>query len=593
MSSLVFLVLYVNLYRAELESERTRAAEQVNQLLQTSLENAMLKRDLEGLRVIVERLGQQAHIDSVFITDRGGEIRFANTPSLLGGRHPPPRGEPFTEFVTNAAGRKVLRSVNPVANQPVCETCHGSSAENPRNGTLYVEYDAAPIVEQARRTTLVLMGAGAIVVVLNIAGGWWFIRRNVLAPIQRLTGASRRLTAGDLGARAALPGVDELSELGHSFDRMADELKTRIDEGHRQREFLQQLVDAIPDGVRVITPDYRVILVNKAYREQLKLTADEGLDEPCHARSHGSSEPCPPTLVTCPVRELRARAEPVKALHRHLDRDGRALDVEIHASRMRGFVDGAQTTLVVESIRDLSKEVQYSHDQKLSELGKLATGVAHEIYNPLTSVRLALQSFAAERRASDGSEELEEYLEIVDREIDRCISVTERLLKLGMAPDEHSELVDVTTAVEDTLSLVRWEMGSRAITLRTELAPDARILGSDSQIRMLTLNLVQNAIHAMPSGGTLVVATRVDPEHVVVEVRDSGVGIPREQLSEIFHPFYSRRADGTRGAGLGLPIVRAILERCGGRLEVESEPGRGSTFAACFPSAGSAAEESA
>ncbi|MFM1892158.1 MAG: hypothetical protein RLZ44_1235 [Pseudomonadota bacterium] len=591
-SSLVFLVLYLALYRGELASERGKAAAQVNNLLQTALENAMLKRDLEGLRFIVERLGRQPGIEAVFITNPGGEIRFASEAALLGGRHPPDTDgdAAATRFLVDPQGRDILRSINPVANRPQCKECHGPAEERPINGILYVDYDAAPIRQQAKRTTLLLMGAGAIIVLINLAGGWWFIRRQVIRPINHLTVTSQALAHGDLAQRVAPSGNDELAQLGRAFDRMADELQAQLTELQQQRVFLQNLVDAIPDGVRVIAPDYRVLLTNQAYRQQLQLGAANSVGEPCHRASHASAQPCPSTLVTCPVHEISLKAEPVKALHRHHRADGEVIDVEIYAAPLQASLDGRQQTLVVESIRDLSKQIRYSHEQKLSELGKLATGVAHEIHNPLASVRLALHALHASA-GSGNAAEVREYIELVDREVDKCVGFTERLLRLGMPPPASPELVEVATVFEDTLSLVRWEAEHLGITLRTELTPALRVLATDSEMRMVALNLIQNAFHAMPRGGALLVASRSDGRWVSVDVQDTGIGIAAEQLSRIFDPFYSRRADGAQGTGLGLSIVRTIVEHYGGEISVQSEPGHGSTFSVRLPDPAAQSED--
>jgi signal transduction histidine kinase len=259
------------------------------------------------------------------------------------------------------------------------------------------------------------------------------------------------------------------------------------------------------------------------------------------------------------------------------------MDVEIYAAPLRTVVDGRQQTMVVESIRDLSKQINYSHEQKLSELGKLATGVAHEIHNPLASVRLALHGLR--QSIGDLDPEIVEYLELVDAEVDKCVSVTERLLRLGMSPSEVPELIDITTIVSDTLSLVRWEAETNNVALTVELQPGLRTLASDSELRMVVLNLAQNAFHAMPQGGRLAVTSRSRHPWIEIEFSDSGIGIEAERLARIFDPFYSRRADGAKGTGLGLSIVRTIVENYGGSIQVQSEPGQGSVFTVRLPDA--------
>lgn len=588
-SSLFFLILFTNLYRGQLERERGDAAAQVTRLLQTSLENVMLKRDLDGLREIVKRLGEQPGILQVRIANPAGEVRFASDARQLGTTMVQGRAlleRPSMQLLEDGDGRPLLRSVNPIRNKPQCLECHGPVADRPVNGILYVDFDAASITHKAWATTLLLMGSGALIVLINIAGGWWFIRRHVLRPVAHLAEASLRLAGGDLEARIALSGQDELSALGDRFNGMAEALEEKLRELRDKETFLQGLVDAIPDGIRVIDQDFRVVLSNATYRVQHRYGEGARLPEHCYAATHGRDSPCPGTLILCPLKEVAATGESLRVIHRHQGADGAVLDVEIYAAPLR-VMDGQSRGMVVESIRDLEQQVRFSHEQRLSELGRLAAGVAHEIHNPLASVRMAIHAAkqAHEAPSADPSQ-VSENLELVDHELGRCSEVTERLLKLSMAPPSQPELVCVDQALEETLRLLGWQSEHQGVELNLELqgAP-LRILASDSDLRMVTLNLTQNAIHAMPQGGRLGVRCGREGGQVVIAFEDTGVGIDARDLPRIFEPFFSRRADGMRGTGLGLSITKSLIESHGGTLQVESEPGRGSRFTVTFPDA--------
>lgn len=602
--SLVFLAVFSRMYVSQLEQERGRAAEYVNRIFQTSLETAMLRRDLDGLRSIVKQLGAQAGIDAVMIINPAGEVRFADNPAMLGAAPEPDcegceslllARDPFTFFTTGTNGIGVLRSVNPVHNKPPCTACHGPIKEKPVNGILLVDYDATQIQSKARDTTLALMGSGAVVVLVTLIGGWWFMRRFVLKPIGLLAETSNALAEGRLDARTAVTGNDELAMLGATINTMADNLQRSLRTIREKEQFLQDIVDAVPDGIRIIDDHFNVVLANTAYRKQLGLDADTGIDVPCHVSSHNNPEPCAPTLITCPVHEIAANPVALKTVHRHTHMDGHELDVEIYAAPLIIEKDGDRHTLVVESIRNLEETVQFSHEQKLSELGRLAAGVAHEIRNPLASIRLALDTVLRTEPGEPGVDNsVHEYLRLVDTQIDRCIDVTERLLKLSMFAGEHAQPVDINTAIRETLSLIAWEASASGISVEQSLDPNApRILASESDLRIVILNLVQNAMHAMPDGGLLTVRTRKNNGIVEVMVIDNGVGIGSEDCKHIFDPFFSRRADHIKGTGLGLSITRAIVERYGGRIRVESAIGEGATFTFEFPDIDSAEKETA
>jgi signal transduction histidine kinase len=426
-----------------------------------------------------------------------------------------------------------------------------------------------------------------LLLLATLLGSAWFIRRHILQPVSRLAEASRALSDGQLDSRVNLSGGDELAHLGEVFNRMAGNLQDLIRRTREQEGFLQSLVDAIPDGIRVIdTETYRIVLDNRAYREQLALPEGaEARGRTCHASSHGRDTPCPASLVSCPIHEIGAAGRPIKTLMEFHRVDGRKTKVEVFAAPMHAHMDGQQRRYIVESSRDLHKVVTFSQEQRLAEMARLATGVAHEIHNPLTSIRIALQAtLRATQQEPERYAVFREYLELVDGEIDRCIDVTERLLKLGMRPPESPQLADVNRAVRETLSLEHWEMAERHVELDTHwLEPPPQVLASDSELRLVALNLIQNALHAMPKGGRLHVSTSLEQDWVRIAVADTGVGISERDAARIFEPFYSHRADGINGTGLGLSICKAVVEGYGGRIEFASQPGVGSCFYILFP----------
>ena len=459
-SSLFFLILFVNLFHGQLEWERAEAATQAGRLVATVLDDVLLRRDVEGLRATLANLGGQPGILGVQIGNPAGEIRFSSDPGVVGRLAAVPStdpGQPFWHLVDDAGGRSVMQSVSPLPNRDACTRCHGPVAEQPITGYLYIDLDAESLGDKAGATTLLLMGSGALIVLINIAGGWWFIRRYVIAPVGRLAEASLRLSKGELDTRISLSGHGELSDLAERYNQMARSLQDKFREVEYKEVFLQSLVDAVPDGIRVIDEDFRVLLANAAYRRQHGYTEGEDMPALCYAASHGRDAPCPRTLTLCTLAEATARAEPVRILHHHSHRGGEDMDVEIYAAPMRIEMDGRTRNMIVESIRDLGQEVRFSHEQRLSELGRLAAGVAHEIHNPLASVRLALH---AAREAQSGpnpdSERASEYFSLVDHELERCGEVTERLLKLSIPPPTQRELVAVERVVEETIRLLDW-----------------------------------------------------------------------------------------------------------------------------------------
>lgn len=609
--SVCFLLLFYYFYSSQLADERTQASQGVSLLLKSSLERAMLRRDLPGLREIISDLGMQEGVHDVMILNPQGEVRFASRQDLLGkdaysvvqqfcpncdpARLPV---EPVTHFIKPENGKELLRTFHPVRNQPQCMECHGSAKTHPVNGILVVDYEAAPIRKKGLINILMLAGAGSIAVLFSAWAAWWFMRRYVLQPIASLNTASRSLSEGDLGVRVPVRGRDEMASLAGAFNHMAERLQHSHKVLKSREQFLQGLIDAVPDGVRVIDPYYQIVVANRAYAEQSGFDSVTGLRQQyCYKVTFQRDTPCPPSLRTCPLHVLNAQQPTLKFVESLQRRDGTSLATEVYSALLPVLApDGEQQEmLVVESVRDLEQAIQYSHEQKLASLGELAAGVAHEIHNPLASVRIALE---ASGRMLGGTsrydvDELKAYLHLVDERVEQCLDVTHRLMKLGTLASSHPELVEVNSVIRETLSLLHFEREHLGIGEHLDLDPaNPRILAADNDLRMIILNLAQNAFHAMPDGGGLRICTRQSEGKVEIRVEDTGLGIDPGILPYIFDPFFSRRRD-QRGSGLGLTIASSLVKQHGGSIQVAgSAPGH-TVFVLQFPDADAITEEAA
>lgn len=599
--------------RHALQREHEAASLRMAALFEASLHNAMLKRDLPGLESLLERTGSLPGLQAAALLEPGGEVRFASEPARLHARE----ADALAGLCIHAAcgalsaprlawreqdGSQALRVTYPVRNQPRCGGCHGPVAAKPVNGVLLLDFlpMAAEQTARQRAGTWLLPVSLAALALLGLATAW-VLRREVLQPVSALATLAGRYAQGDLSARSGVAGQDELARLARGFDHMAGQLQAQMAEVSAQGHFLQALVDASPDPMVVLADDHRIVLANAAYARLLGRRAEEVIGQPCHRISRGQADPCPATLLQCPLAQGRSHraageaAPPLRTVMSFRHAGGRPIDVEVHAAALAGRHG---EPLVVELIRPLEDQVRASQEQRLSAIGLLANGVAHEIHNPLASIRLALQSSL--RGLADDSierEELIEYLRLVDDQIDRCVSITQRLLRLSEPSAELAQPVAVRAAVDDVLALLAEEMHRAGVRCELRIAPPAaRVLMDEGELRQVVVNLVQNAVRAMPGGGLLrIEGERVDGERVDGEradgamlrlaVTDTGVGIPPEQLPLIFLPFYSRRADGRRGTGLGLAICKGLVEQRGGAIRASSRPGEGSRFEVDLPDA--------
>ncbi|WP_459860382.1 two-component system sensor histidine kinase NtrB [Desulfuromonas carbonis] len=225
----------------------------------------------------------------------------------------------------------------------------------------------------------------------------------------------------------------------------------------------------------------------------------------------------------------------------------------------------------------LEIEEQLRRADRLSALGELSAGMAHEIRNPLGSIRGTAEILRDGMAVDDPRSE---FAAILIREVDRLNRVVQDFLEFARPGETGRSPVDLNQLLQELLLLTRQPTRSGGVAV--DFAPGSiPLVQADSeQLRQAFLNLILNALQAMPDGGTLQIASRSDGETVSIEFRDSGGGIPPANLSRIFNPFFTTRSEGT---GLGLAITHRIVQGHGGRIEVASQPGVGTLFTLTFP----------
>jgi len=228
---------------------------------------------------------------------------------------------------------------------------------------------------------------------------------------------------------------------------------------------------------------------------------------------------------------------------------------------------------------------------KMASMGKLSATVAHEINNPLGGIltysRLVSRKVSMGAMTEEDKKETLGYLESAIGEIKRCGNIVKNLLQFARSSESVLEKVDVHSVVEKSLAITNHHFQINDISTATKLeARDPNIIGNANQIVQLLIALFMNAVEAMSKGGSLIVATQdsFDGDALSMSVTDSGKGIPPEIRSNIFEPFFTTKENShSHSAGLGLSVVYGIMLRHRGKIEVESEVGRGTTFILTFP----------
>jgi signal transduction histidine kinase len=229
---------------------------------------------------------------------------------------------------------------------------------------------------------------------------------------------------------------------------------------------------------------------------------------------------------------------------------------------------------------DLRKtEAQLIRSDKLAALGQLAAGIAHEIRNPLTSINILIHSLTENHPAGNSHRE---DLKVIEEEINRINEIVDQFLRFARPAPPLFAKVELLSIFEETLQLLRPQIEKHRIVVQKEFQPLPPILMDREQMKQAILNLLLNAVQAMPTGGRLALKGHVPEGNrwVQLSIQDSGVGIPAEDINKLFDPFFSTKEGGV---GLGLSITHRIIDQHDGKIEVESAPGKGTLFTVWLP----------
>lgn len=367
--------------------------------------------------------------------------------------------------------------------------------------------------------------------------------------------------------------------------RLYRQLHLKAEEIGRMREFNENILESLDDGLVVFDLDERIVRWNRALEgfygidreEAIGRRLDEVFDEPFVQAITAARRDSPygATLYRIP---LAARKD---------DEEGSQLLVTATVVPLQDpesdVVAGA--ILLIEDITDRVRlEEQLQISEKMASIGLLAAGVAHEVNTPLTGISSFTQMLLENADPADPRTVL---LEKIERQTFRAAKIVNGLLNLSRQgkPSSEPTSVDLNAVITDVFALLEHQFEVGRIKIRRELAEvPVLVVGLEHQLQQVFLNLFLNARDAMPSGGWLVVSTRVDGDRVIAEVADTGSGIPTEHLARIYDPFFTTKAIG-RGTGLGLSISYGIVREHDGEIHCDSGVGQGTRFTLSLPRA--------
>ncbi|MFN3396189.1 MAG: ATP-binding protein, partial [Thermodesulfovibrionales bacterium] len=353
-------------------------------------------------------------------------------------------------------------------------------------------------------------------------------------------------------------------ELERYAENLEKEVAIRTKELSTEKEKLNTIVNAMGSGIVLLNKEGKIEWANQ------KMEEIAGID----ITGKYCEEVCADCTIVSSYSEKNMQTEVLSNLFGERDKYFQITTAPIKDEKgeVHGYIR------LVQDVTEMKKmEEQMMHSEKMASLGRLTAGIAHEIGNPLTSVF----SFVQILKEMEQDEFKKESLETIYFHIGRIADILKQLSGFSKMPPLEFKSWNINGLIESALTLIQYDKRAKGVMIVKELAPDIpEIITDGNQLSQVFINIILNAFDAMPKGGTLTLRSFVRDGHITIEFVDTGLGIPKENLSRIFDPFYTTKE---RGTGLGLAVSYSIIKKLDGSLTVESEPNKGTKFRITLP----------
>ncbi len=416
----------------------------------------------------------------------------------------------------------------------------------------------------------IFLAAFGLLLLVIVAASVW-AERSVVGALDGLREGVSDVSAGNLRKRVDAPSITDFKELAESFNAMAEEVRRRMEEADSERNKLVAILESVSTGVLVADRDNRILLLNPAAVDILGVDAEK-------ARGR--------RLI-----EVFSSTELEEAVKRAAAGEGVEFDLEflyprhMHLRLKSGPVRGSdgQVMATVSTLEDITLLRRVDRIRQ-----DFVANVSHELRTPVATVRALTESLLG--GALEEKETADRFLRDLDRETARLSQLIEDLLALSRLEAGETvlrlESVPLRELVAECLERKSKLAANYGVEINADLSGELTVEADRRLLATLLDNLLDNAVKYNRPGGRVSVGCRRESRGLVLEVRDTGVGMPREELPRIFERFYRvdrARSRETGGTGLGLSIVKHIVELHGGSVTVQSEPGEGSVFLVYLP----------
>lgn len=534
---------------------------------------------------------QDPDIKSVIFHDKEGRVAgYSGRPDLQNkflkdefSRNALASTQPLIQGIANTGGKQKSIDIAVPVYPP---------GANIRWGTIRVQLSLETMVAQIRQIQFIILAVGLVALIFGTLVSLWAAAR-ITRPLDNLVLGTQAAAQGNLEQDVRVHTGDEVEVLADNFNTMIREiiahrsqLEQQLREIKRLQRYAEQLLTTMSDGLLTVNMKGQLSTINPSAHQLLAISPATPQNEYA-----GRALDRYPELLTYIDTAL---TDPIDRHPRelHLQRDGQARTLLVSSSILKDRTGQPREIILnLHDISDLKKlEASIRQAERLAALGTLAAGMAHEIRNPLSSIKTFVQLLP---RKVEKPGFLAKFQRTVPRELNRINDLVEDLLDLARVPKYTFRYTPLRALVSQTLETLGEDLVAGNIKYRLECPDDLPPVRADSgQLTKAFHNLVRNAIQAMPDGGELVITVQSQAdtesngemadngESIALIFQDNGNGIPPDELKNIFNPFYTTKIQGT---GLGLSITHKVITEHGGSITVTSRPESGSRFMIRLP----------
>lgn len=376
-----------------------------------------------------------------------------------------------------------------------------------------------------------------------------------------------------------LAGIIQRKRAEGEREKLINELKKLLEIVSRSQTEWRDTFDSITDMISIVDRDFTILKANKAFSAYFGLRPPDVINKKCYELVHDGDSPIP----NCPHLKTMAEKKPsgeeifdkrTKRTFRIFTFPYNSPDGEIIGSIhiMRDITD------------DKEQEMRLITSERLAALGQMASGIAHEINNPLASIAGCSEGLLSRVKKGQCDNALfESYLGIIQEEVFRCKSITTAMLSFVRKTTYEKQDINLADALDKTIEIIGFQGRLKNIEVtRKYHEPSPVINGNGGEVRQVMLAVITNALDAMNDKGTLTLETEARENSAIIRISDTGEGISPEIITRIFDPFFTTKSE-RGGTGLGLSIARKIVANHNGHIDASSTPGQGTTFTITFP----------